>query len=116
MGKKLYFQIYNKESHDDFCYQIGHFKEMARIDNEPVMVRRAAPIIGSGLMWCRALAECIESGNGDCGKICAYYNPCNGKNGRCRELTYAYEPIGPIITITKNGVLIERENDDGSGK
>ena len=53
-----------------------------------------------GEMWCTYWADFIVD-KGSCGKlVCKQYRPCNGKNGRCRELTWGYVGTGNKIILT----------------
>lgn len=58
-----------------------------------------------GEMWCTYWAEFIMD-KGSCGRFaCKQYQPCNGKSGRCRDLTWGYVCAGNKILLTpKKGV------------
>ena len=55
-----------------------------------------------GHMWCDESLEFIEKG--DCGRWCSYYEPCNGKSGRCRSLKNGFVETGKKFLLTKSGL------------
>ena len=55
-----------------------------------------------GEMWCDADNGFISEG--DCGQNCEYYEPCNGKNGRCRNLKNGFKRTGRKFLLTKDGL------------
>lgn len=72
--KKYYFE--NEDS--EFVYTKEYF-----IENEISEVIEAIPDrLDSEMMFCKYYAEFGETGN--CGKVCDHYDPCNGKNGKCK--------------------------------
>ena len=55
-----------------------------------------------GEMYCGKNEVFIEKG--DCGRFCSMYSPCNGKNGRCRNLENGFRITGKKFLLTKNGL------------
>ena len=53
-------------------------------------------------MWCGENQYLVEKG--DCGCLCQQYNPCNGKNGRCRNLQNVFVETGREFILTENGL------------
>ncbi len=83
--------------------------EDAREARSPVVVELMKADIG-GEMWCRECSGFVESLD-DCGKRnCDKYNPCNGKNGRCRHLTWGSIGTGKMYRITAGG-KVRRVNE-----
>lgn len=99
-SEKMYFSEHNPE----FCYPLDYFEDAIKDGEERVILMEAVKVVGEGHMWCAALGECLERGNGDCGKHCQYYAPCNGVSGRCRELKNSYRPSKQKLLLTKNGL------------
>ena len=59
-----------------------------------------------GEMWCSEWAYFVSD---DCGVECDDYKPCNGKNGRCRNLKNGFVETGRKFTLT-DGRLILKES------
>ena len=55
-----------------------------------------------GPMWCDEFFDFVVKG--DCGKWCNYYEPCNGKSGRCRNLKNGFKQTGRKFLLTKDGL------------
>lgn len=83
---KMYFY----EADSTTCTTLEFIKDMI-YDNDLTEkeVYKAVRSVGEGLMYCTQYGEVGEVGQG-CGKTCKYYEPRNGKNGRCRFSGYCY--------------------------
>ena len=51
-----------------------------------------------GEMFCREEKEFVD--NESCGNDCEYYDPCNGKSGRCRSLGNGFIETGKKYVLT----------------
>lgn len=90
---KKYF--HNNDS--EFCYQKEYFREFVDPKTGILEVFEAKILTGTGFFFCQELELVGESGDG-CGRECIYYEPRNGKNGRCRLSGPVYEQ-GKKITL-----------------
>lgn len=83
MKIKYYFE----DSESEFCHTLAYFKEKWKSEmNQTVELYEAEyDGLGSDLFWCKEFSEFNETGEGICGKQCEKYEPCNGKNGKCRH-------------------------------
>ena len=86
------------DKHGETCYDAEYWQNIAN-DGDPVTVEECVKMLGSDYMWCLENGELIERGDGGCGKNCPTYKPCNGKSGRCRNLTNCYEANGKMVTF-----------------
>lgn len=84
---KLYFETEDSE----FAYQIEHFDEVME---RPFELFEAVPCKVEGFFFCKAVNGCAEEG--ECGRLCDDYDPCNGKSGMCRHKGRLYEKGGII--------------------
>ncbi len=84
---EYYFE--NKEG--EVCYSLESIKDRMRDDNiKERTVFIAIPQSVDGFFWCKEYGEVTES-HVSCGKICDYYKPRNGINGRCKHHTHFHE-------------------------
>jgi hypothetical protein len=89
---------------DEVIFNLNYYKSLIDEETKEIELEEFTRDIGSGNpMWCRENQEFIEKGE-DCGKDCRYYNPCNGKSGRCRELQNGFKNTGRKFILTKNGL------------
>ena len=86
---KLYFSKLD----DERCYQLRYIIEDAKENGmTEIEVTEAKRITGQGFFYCQKFQDCGEVGQ-DCNKLCcSEYSPRNGKNGRCIDSGYCYEP------------------------
>ena len=54
-----------------------------------------------GEMFCREFMEFIDD---ECGNDCEFYNPCNGKSGRCRKLVNGFVETGKKFVLNQNHI------------
>ena len=83
---RYYFSSDNEES----CHTLDYFRESI-LSGDELTVYPAKMIVGGGFFYCRYVEDVGEVGEG-CGKVCDWYSPRNGKNGRCRHSANCYEP------------------------
>lgn len=101
MKEKFYLQ----DSISEHCYPLDYFEEMLLDGNDKELeLIGTKRDIGSGYMWCTSEGESVESGDGACGSHCQYYEPCNGKNGRCRSLKHCFTDSGERFILNKDGL------------
>ena len=86
---------------DNGVFTLDDFKMMVGDDIEEVELSEMKRDYG-GEKWCRENEDIIEEG--DCGCLCQQYNPCNGKNGRCRNLQNGFVETGKYFILTKDGL------------
>jgi len=89
---------------DDFEYPclLSYWKELLEEEEEEKIELWELKRDYGGPMWCKIGEEFIEEGK--CGRGCETYNPCNGKNGRCRYLDNGYVHSGKKFILTKDGL------------
>ena len=92
----------------EYIFTLDDFKTMLEDEEEEKMEIETVKREYGGNMWCRRGERFIEKG--DCGRICEDYQPCNGKNGRCRNLENGFIRTGKKFILTKAG-LKEVTND-----
>jgi hypothetical protein len=75
---KLYF----KDINDEMCYELSHFMREAIDEGLDVLeLFEAVEEPNTGLLFCKAVDSVAEEGS--CGKLCEFYTPINGRNGKC---------------------------------
>jgi hypothetical protein len=87
MKTKYYFSIGEEEN----CYTLDYHLDSAK-DKEltEIELYEAIPYKDPNYFWCSEVGEVGEKG--ECGKMCDYYKPKNGKNGICQSYgIYLYE-------------------------
>ena len=101
MGKyRYYFEVGNWEN----CFDLDYYKDRI-IDGEKSIDLVGAVIdYGGDSLWCVTQGEMIERGDNDCGKMCSFYQPRNGKSGMCKEARNGYTYNGESFTLTKDGL------------
>ena len=57
-----------------------------------------------GEMWCSLEGDFV--GNDGCYEGCGNYNPCNGKNGRCRNLKHRYIETGKKYILNDGKITL----------
>ena len=92
----------------EYVFTLSDFETMLIDEKEEEMKIEEVKRDYGGNMWCRKRETFIEKG--DCGSICDTYEPCNSKNGRCRNLENGFKKTGRKFLLTKNG-LKEVTND-----
>jgi len=93
---KYYFE--NTDS--EICYSRDYFFDlMKEREITEIEVYPAKIMISSGFYYCKILETMSESSEGECGKLCEYYKPRNGKNGRCKYHANTYELADKKITL-----------------
>ena len=101
---------YSNES-DEIVHDLDHYKdELYELISEEenvidfIELEEMKPMkAGFDLRWCTYHVCCISSG--DCGKSqCGEYEPSNGKRGKCRYKTFAYEGTGKKFVLSKDGL------------
>ena len=99
-SEKVYFA-----EDEEYCYPLQAFIDRINDGEVEIILQEARRLIGSDFMWCKKQGECVERGSYSCGKLeCNDYKPRNGKNGCCIHLINSYEPSGPELFLTKDGL------------
>lgn len=110
---KLYFcaELLDEEN----AYELDTIIEtMADEHITEVIVEEAVKEYGNGIMWCKMQRDFVDDTRDVCGvHNCKDYAPCNGKNGRCRELTNTLINTGKFFNLGLDGKLRARV---GNGK
>ena len=97
---KLYYSKYK-----EYQMSLRDWKDFAKRNNIKELKLIEAEIdYKLGYFYCSELDEIGESGEG-CGKECKYYNPRNGKNGRCRFHKNTYSETEKIKVLKLNTKL-----------
>ena len=86
----------------EYVFTLDDFKTMLEDEEEEEMEIEEVKRDYGGNMWCRRGENFIEEG--DCGRICDTYEPCNGKNGRCRNLENGFKKTGKKFLLNKYGL------------
>jgi len=101
MGKRFYMD----KDGSEFVYDLEYWQQSAFDEGRPVVVEACKREKGGdGQRWCQINGELIYASDA-CGERnhCPDYDPCNGKNGRCRELKIAFIGTGNLYQITEKG-------------
>lgn len=97
--------FYNDDYADErgMVFPLNYFQEILETENvESIELLEMERDYG-GQMFCFA-GECFVK-KGGCNHQCKNYNPCNGKNGRCRYLENGFVETGRIFLLKKNILL-----------
>ena len=94
-------KYYTESLDTDGVQTLEFFKSELDEDLKEIELFETKRDIG-GPMWCDEQLEFIEKG--DCGKWCNYYQPCNMKSGRCRNLKNGFITTGRKFILTKSGL------------
>lgn len=91
----------------EYVFTLDDFRVMLKDEGEISMkIEEVERDIG-GNMWCRRTERFVEKG--DCGRVCDTYEPCNGKNGRCRNLENGFKKTGKKYLLTLSELVEIRE-------
>lgn len=82
MKKKLF---YGKEG-DEIYYRTCKYLQAEANELDKQIEVTEMQIDKSGERWCNKKSILQPELREKCGKFCSDYNPCNGKNGKCRFL------------------------------
>ena len=89
----------NEEYCENFACTLDIFKDIMLDENlKEIKLEEQKRDIG-GEMWCSLKDLFVKKW--DCGRLCNIYNPCNGKNGRCRHLKNGFIKTGRKFLLTK---------------
>lgn len=92
-------KYYFKEEDGEQCYPLKRIKsDMESDDIKELEVFEAGINYGSGDYYCVEFGEVGLSEEANCGKECKFYDPRNGKSGRCKHSKNTYSPI-KLVTI-----------------
>ena len=96
--RKLY-----SDDRGEIAYEIDYWQDVSRDQQTNIIVELQKVDFG-GPMWCRTEGEFVESSE-SCGNnnYCQNYDPCNGKNGRCRKLINGLIGTGKKFTVFPDG-------------
>jgi len=73
------------------CTTLPVIKDIMKYDGIEKAVLTLAKLDKTpGYAWCKQFHDMVETGQGNCGKLCEKYSPRNGKNGRCRFSGHFY--------------------------
>lgn len=87
MRNKKYFKTEDSE----LCYPLEyHLLEAKDQGLDEIELFEAVTEKIDGFFWCNKYLSVGEKGN--CGKICAEYDPRNGKSGICKHNSIFHEP------------------------
>ncbi|MCK9542633.1 MAG: hypothetical protein M0R03_11460 [Novosphingobium sp.] len=97
MNKKYY----TEKGSEEYCYTLPHFiKKLQELDSN-IILEEMEVEYGNGFFYCSETKEVGESQTGTCGQICSFYQPRNGKNGRCRFSNNTYVATGKFFNLSK---------------
>lgn len=94
-------KYFMEEGYGEIVYTLDYFESTIDEDLKKIKLLEMKRDYG-GQMWCKENQEFME--RGDCGCFCVHYNPCNGKNGRCRYLTNSFIQTRRKFILTKDGI------------
>ena len=84
-------KYYFTEEDDENCYSLYGIKKSMKIRGISKMkVFEARRLIGTGYFYCSIKDTIGKVSESFCGRTCKYYEPRNGKNGRCRFSSFLY--------------------------
>lgn len=94
---------YYMSDDSEYVFPLEEFRETLMDDDdlEKIELEEMKRDIG-GEMWCKRREDFVEPGF--CGLGCQLYNPCNGKNGKCRNLENGFVGTGKKFILTKDGL------------
>jgi hypothetical protein len=102
---------YYSNGSDEIVHELDHYEdELYELMSEEENVIDFIELEEMELMkgkfdqrWCTYYVCPIS--NGDCGKSqCGEYEPSNGRRGKCRYKTFAYECTGKKFVLSKDGL------------
>ena len=95
-------RYFTNEEYSEMVYTLDFFKDMiVDEDLEEIELEEMKRDYG-GEMWCKENQDFV--GEGDCGKWCDYYKPCNGRSGKCRHLVNGFVGTGRYFILNKSGL------------
>ena len=94
-------RYFMEKEYGEMVYAIDEFKDRIYDGEKEIILLEMKRDYG-GEMWCRENKDFV--GKGDCGCFCTDYNPCNGKNGRCRYLENGFVETGKDFILTESGL------------
>jgi len=94
---KKYF--YNSD--EDIIQPLSYWKKKSKKNGLTIILEEEKRDMG-GEMWCEISQDFILGHDFPCGNLCNYYDPCNGKSGRCAHLKNGFIGTGKKIII-ENG-------------
>jgi len=95
-----YYQAENEEH----AFPLSEFQDWILGYEKEIILFEMKRDIG-GPMFCRKMDCFVEKG--DCGFTCFWYDPCNGKSGRCRCLKHGFIETGKKFKLTAKGLSNE---------
>jgi hypothetical protein len=98
--EKLYFLNEDEE----LCFTEEHFQNIMEQEGlNEIEVFRAYPSKEKGVFWCNEHSFCSDDSSECCGKTnCDEYEPCNGKNGRCKFHSLQLYTWGEKVILKKS--------------
>lgn len=102
-------KIYDEFFNPDNCWVKEYYIEMRKETTEDIIVEGAEMLRGDDSFYCDhpKIHEVGSTSESECGRLCEYYKPRNGKNGRCVYHKNCYEHNGSLYRVTKNGRFIK---------
>ena len=86
----------------EYVFTLDDFKVQLEEEGEESIEIKEVKRDYGGEMWCRRAERFVEKG--ECGRVCDTYEPCNGKNGRCRNLENGFRKTGKRFLLNKSGL------------
>ena len=90
---------YFMEELDEYTWPLQHFIDE---DEDNIILFEMKRDIG-GEMWCDIDQLFVDD---YCGNTCNDYNPCNGKNGRCRNLKNGFVETGKKYKLNDGKIIL----------
>lgn len=90
---------------NDCFYPLKYFKEQAKKTGKNIIVEGGVIVYGDDFFYCPKIGEVGLTSESECGKVCEFYKPRNGKNGRCVHHKNCYEPNGSHYSIEPDGLV-----------
>lgn len=106
---KKYVDKYYLDDGGETAFGLSYWKDEAKDGNLPINIELQKRDIDSEYMWCDTHSEFITRGEQECGKNqCPWYEPCNGKSGRCEALKNTLIGTGKFFTVFPDGTVSKR--------
>lgn len=95
-------KVFFSDSHEESCFTLNYYIELIQEGMYEEIILDGAQIVKGEdePFWCNEVHEPAESTIGCCGNICEWYDPRNGKSGRCKQHRNCYEYSGRKFKLT----------------
>ena len=97
---------YYCQENSEIAYPLSYFVDIAFDQQLPIKVELQKREIRGEMSWCIEHGEFVVTCE-DCGRICKYYDPRNGKNGCCKYVRQGFIGTGKFYNVHPDGKVEE---------